>query len=44
MNDMVGMTSTEQLPWTLVPGNDKRFARIIILKKICHLFEQRLEI
>lgn len=43
VNDMVGLTSTEQMPWTLVPGNDKRFARIAILKEVCRLFEQRLD-
>lgn len=41
INDMVGLTSTERLPWTLVAGNDKKFARISILKKVCRLFEER---
>lgn len=35
VNDMVARTSTEYAPWTLVPGNDKRFARIHILKTLC---------
>jgi AMP-polyphosphate phosphotransferase len=42
INDMVGMTSTEKLPWTLVAGNDKKFARISILKEVCRLFEARM--
>lgn len=42
VNDMVGMTSTDQLPWTLVAGNDKKFARISILREVCRLFEERL--
>lgn len=33
--DMVDRTSTEFAPWRLVPANDKRFARIDILKTIC---------
>ncbi len=42
VNDMVGMTSTDRLPWTLVAGNDKKFARISILREVCRLFEERL--
>jgi polyphosphate:AMP phosphotransferase len=34
INDMVTRTSTQEAPWTLVPGNDKKFARIEILKTI----------
>jgi polyphosphate:AMP phosphotransferase len=32
--DMVERTSTEIAPWTLVPANDKRYARVMILKTI----------
>ncbi|MEX2482014.1 MAG: polyphosphate:AMP phosphotransferase [Gammaproteobacteria bacterium] len=32
VGDMVTRTSTEIAPWTLVPGNDKRVARIEVLK------------
>ena len=35
VNDMVAHTSTGSAPWTLVPGNDKRFARMFILKDLC---------
>jgi hypothetical protein len=34
INDMVAHTSREFAPWTLVAGNDKRFARIQILKTL----------
>ncbi len=34
VNDMVAHTSTGAAPWTLVPGNDKRFARMFILKDL----------
>ena len=39
VNDMVDRTSTEHAPWTLVEAEDKRFARIKVLKTIV----QRLE-
>ncbi|AMB98583.1 phosphate:AMP phosphotransferase [Aerococcus urinaehominis] len=32
MNDMVRYTSSPEAPWTLVPGNNKRYARIFVLK------------
>ncbi|MEQ8953049.1 MAG: polyphosphate:AMP phosphotransferase, partial [Gammaproteobacteria bacterium] len=35
VNDMVAHTSTVKAPWTLVAGNDKRFARIQILNTVC---------
>jgi AMP-polyphosphate phosphotransferase len=35
VSDMVARTSTEYAPWTIVAGNDKKFARIQILKTIC---------
>ncbi|TVR97773.1 MAG: polyphosphate kinase [Rhodospirillales bacterium] len=34
VNDMVERTSTSIAPWTLVEANDKRFARIKVLKTI----------
>jgi polyphosphate kinase 2 (PPK2 family) len=35
VNDMVERTSTGYAPWTLVEGNDKRFARIKVLQTLC---------
>jgi polyphosphate:AMP phosphotransferase len=35
VEDMVTHTSTREAPWTLVPGNDKLYARIHILKAYC---------
>jgi len=32
VNDMVMRTSTDYAPWTLIPGNDKKIARIEVLK------------
>ena len=42
INDMVTHTSTEYAPWTLVPGNDKRVARVEILKTACERLEEAL--
>lgn len=39
VNEMVQRTSTETAPWTLVAGNDKRFARVQILKTLCRSLE-----
>jgi polyphosphate:AMP phosphotransferase len=34
VHDMVQYTSTEKAPWTLVEGNDKRYARIKVLQTL----------
>ncbi len=43
VNDMVERTSTEYAPWTLIEGNDKKFARIKALKTFCERLEQALD-
>lgn len=35
VNEMVIRTSTEYAPWTLIPGNDKLYARINVLETVC---------
>jgi polyphosphate kinase 2 (PPK2 family) len=40
--DMVDQTSTAHAPWTLVEANDKRHARVKILKTICTRLESAL--
>ena len=42
VEDMVTHTSTRAAPWTLVPGNDKLFARIHILDKFCETLRAAL--
>lgn len=42
VNDVVQYTSTRAAPWTLIEGNDKRFARIKILKTLCERLSARL--
>ena len=40
--DMVERTSTEYAPWTLIEANDKRHARIKVLKTLCETLEKNL--
>lgn len=40
VNDMVDRTSTEIAPWTLVEANDKRYARVKVLRTINEAIEQ----
>ncbi len=42
VDDMVARCSTEFAPWTLVAGNDKKFARVQILKTIVKQLEAAL--
>ena len=42
VNDMIERTSTAHAPWTLVEGNDKRFARIKVLQTVCERLEAAL--
>lgn len=42
VHDMVEHTSTESAPWHLVPANDKKYARIDVLKSICKTLKKAL--
>jgi AMP-polyphosphate phosphotransferase len=42
-DDMIERTSTEFAPWTLVAANDKRHARIEVLKTLCLRLEATLD-
>jgi polyphosphate:AMP phosphotransferase len=42
VDDMVARCSTEFAPWTLVAGNDKKFARVQILKTVVSRLEAAL--
>ncbi|MBR4346539.1 MAG: polyphosphate:AMP phosphotransferase [Oscillospiraceae bacterium] len=39
---MTALTSTDFAPWTIIEGNDKKYARIKALKTICGRLEERL--
>jgi polyphosphate:AMP phosphotransferase len=41
--DMIKSTSTRSAPWTLVEANDKKFARIKVLKTICRRIERAFD-
>ena len=43
VDEMVARTSTEYAPWTLVPANDKKLARLTVLKTLCNALEEALE-
>ncbi|MEC5400272.1 polyphosphate:AMP phosphotransferase [Uliginosibacterium sp. H1] len=40
--DMIDRTSTGAAPWTVVEANDKRFARIKVLRAVCERLERAL--
>lgn len=42
VDDMIERTSTAVAPWHLIPGNDKRYARVAVLRKICEALEASL--
>ena len=43
VRDMVDRTSTATAPWTLVEANDKRWARVKVLRTICDRLEAALD-
>jgi polyphosphate kinase 2 (PPK2 family) len=43
VHDMVERTSTSGAPWRLVEGNDKRFARVSVLRQTCEALAAALE-
>lgn len=43
VNDMVQYTSTSAAPWSLIAGNDKRYARVQVLKTFCDRLARSLD-
>ncbi len=43
VNEMVFRTDTEYAPWELIPANDKRYARIEVLRRVCDRLEAMLD-
>jgi len=43
VNDLVEKTSTSNAPWTMVEGNDKKHARLKVLRTVCNALEKRLK-
>jgi len=44
VNEMVIRTSTENSEWTLVPANNKRYARVCVLKTVCEQLQTALSV
>ena len=43
VNDMVERTSTRLAPWTLIEGDDKRYARVAVIRRFCEALEEALD-
>ncbi|RME25344.1 MAG: polyphosphate:AMP phosphotransferase [Deltaproteobacteria bacterium] len=43
VHDMVERTSTRQAPWILVEGNDKKHARLKVIRSVCDALEAALD-
>lgn len=43
VNEMVEHTSTRTAPWNLIEGNDKRHARVKVIKTVCEHMEAALK-
>ncbi len=43
VGDMLGLTQTRQAPWHLIPANNKRYARLEIIKASCRKIAAALE-
>lgn len=41
-NEMINRTDTSAAPWHTVPANDKRSARIQVLRTVCDALEEAL--
>ena len=44
VNDLVERTSTRQAPWSLIEANDKRYARVEVLRTLCERLETALAV
>jgi polyphosphate kinase 2 (PPK2 family) len=42
-NDMIERTSTENARWHLIAANDKRSARVNVIRTVCHALEKALK-
>lgn len=43
VNDMVNRTSTEAAPWVVIPGNDKLYARLAVLRAVISALKNGLK-
>jgi polyphosphate kinase 2 (PPK2 family) len=40
--EMLARTDTPHAPWTVVPADDKRYARLLVLRRLCERIESVL--
>jgi polyphosphate kinase 2 (PPK2 family) len=40
--EMLARTDTSHAPWTVVPADDKRYARLLVLRRLCERIESLL--
>ncbi|MEL4893956.1 polyphosphate:AMP phosphotransferase [Crocosphaera sp. Alani8] len=43
VNQMIARTNTPYAPWTVVPGNDKYYARVCVLETVINAIEKELK-
>lgn len=43
VNQMIARTSTPNAPWTIVPGNDKYWARVMVLETVINAIQAALD-
>ena len=43
VDDMIHKTSTSHAPWTIVPANNKYYARVFTIKTLCEAIEAQLQ-
>jgi len=43
VHEMVARTSTAKAPWTLVPANNKKSARLMVIRTVCEALEEALQ-
>jgi polyphosphate:AMP phosphotransferase len=41
--DMIALTDTRHAPWAIVPADDKRYARLEVLRRLCDRIETALD-
>ncbi len=41
--DMLALTNTRYAPWHVIPADDKRYARLLVLRRLCERIESALD-
>ncbi len=42
-HEMIGRTSTRRAPWVVIPGNDKKYARVTVINAVADALEAAIE-